>query len=113
MCAHAWNCWLILVKKVAVARPMSSHEGVHGEISKQAAVNGAAGRNTYTGSLFECLATYARVSVDGGQGPTLVCFTPNRSFCTKTELAIKGCRLTKPGIQALLCKCEAFLPAMT
>ena len=46
MWAQAWNCWLMQVSIVAVARPMSSHEGVQGEASRHSAANGAAGLNT-------------------------------------------------------------------
>lgn len=46
MCDHAWNCWLMTVKKVAVEKNTLAHGGGSGLAARHAAVNGSAGLNT-------------------------------------------------------------------
>lgn len=47
MWAQACVCWLMQIRNVAVASPMSSQEGVIGDASRHRNVKGAAGLNTY------------------------------------------------------------------
>ena len=47
MCAQAWNCWLMQVRKVAIDRKTSAGAGSHGVASRHSAAKGAAGLNTW------------------------------------------------------------------
>ena len=57
MCAHAWNCWLMAVKKVATDRKTSTGPGVQGDASRHSAAKGAAGMNTCTWSIVTARVT--------------------------------------------------------
>ena len=46
MCAHAWNCWLMAVRKVATDRKTSMGPGVQGDARRHKAAKGAAGMKT-------------------------------------------------------------------